>query len=401
MAQTLAKPQNEGVRLRQIGTLICIVATAGAVAILALVAAALIGRGVTVGTLWPTYGPGIVLLALAFLACTLVLRPISSLGPFAPLTAGAATIGALLIVAAIQSAVLRAGGSLAPQLGLSLEPIALGAPDQRQTIVTPDGARLTESIYRPAGGYRTPTPMLVYVHGGGWTGGTADGNAHDLRWFADHGWLVISLDYRLASATQPTWNTATSDVLCGLNWAAANADRLGGDRSRIALIGDSAGGTLALTASYAAAGGRRLSACSSPPPRVGAVVAGSPLIDLAYSYEHGQPSGEIAPKTFIAQYLGGPPAQHADRVAAVAPATWLGADVPPTLLIVPARDALVPPEGDDAFMARAGTVEGTVQRVDIPFAGHVFYHRAAGSMGNYGYLTIIARYLKDRGLAPH
>jgi acetyl esterase/lipase len=340
------------------------------------------------------------MLSLACLACTLVLRPLAGLGPVASLAAGAATALSFLIVTMIQLAIIGAGGALAPQLGLSLAPIGSGAPDLRETFVTPDGARLTHSIYKPAGGYRIPTPMLLYVHGGGWIGGDPDGSAHDLRWFADHGWLVISLDYRLASPTHPTWNSATSDVVCGLDWAAANAERLGGDVSHIAVVGDSAGGTLALTASYAIAAGSRVSVCTGPHPKVGAVVAGSPVIDLKHSYEHGLPQPGREPTNFIVRYLGGPPAQHPDRVAAVSPAHYLAKGAPPTLLIVPAQDTFIPPEGSDGFVAAARAAEVPVERVDIPFAGHTFYHRAAGSVGNYGYLTIIRSYLTKRGLAP-
>jgi acetyl esterase len=102
-------------------------------------------------------------------------------------------------------------------------------------------------IYTPAdrelacGGRR---PVLVYYHGGGWTLGslaTYDSLCRALS--RDSGGLVVSVDYRLAP--EHPFPAAVADAHLALEWVARHADDLGGDAGRLAVGGDSAGGTLA------------------------------------------------------------------------------------------------------------------------------------------------------------
>jgi len=86
-------------------------------------------------------------------------------------------------------------------------------------------------------------PILVWYHGGGFTIGdldTADRTCRKLA--AGTGALVVSIDYRL-SPEQP-FPAAADDCMSALRWIASNGASLGGDPSRIAVGGDSAGGNL-------------------------------------------------------------------------------------------------------------------------------------------------------------
>ena len=86
--------------------------------------------------------------------------------------------------------------------------------------------------------------MLLYTHGGGFTIGsvaTHDILCRELARLA--GCMVVSLDYRLAP--EHRFPTASNDAWDALQWLAANAERLGADPQRLAVGGDSAGGTLA------------------------------------------------------------------------------------------------------------------------------------------------------------
>lgn len=110
------------------------------------------------------------------------------------------------------------------------------------TIPTRDGHALPARLYAPATG--TPLPVLLYTHGGGFTIGsiaTHDILCRELARLA--GCMVVSLDYRLAP--EHRFPTATNDAWDALAWLHANAARLRADASRIAVGGDSAGGTLA------------------------------------------------------------------------------------------------------------------------------------------------------------
>ncbi|WP_255581767.1 alpha/beta hydrolase [Cupriavidus sp. AU9028] len=125
---------------------------------------------------------------------------------------------------------------IAPQPVFAVEDLAVPARD---------GHSLRVRLYRPraaAAGERLP--LLVYYHGGGFTVGSV--NSHDAlcRMFcAQADTVVASVDYRLG----PEWKfpTAVHDAQDALRWAFDSANALGVDAARIALGGDSAGGTLA------------------------------------------------------------------------------------------------------------------------------------------------------------
>ena len=105
-----------------------------------------------------------------------------------------------------------------------------------------DGHALPARLYAPSAGQGLP--VLLYLHGGGFTVGSIE--THDVlcRELARlSGAMVVSLDYRLAP--EHRFPTAAHDAWDALAWLAAQAERLGADRTRLAVGGDSAGGTLA------------------------------------------------------------------------------------------------------------------------------------------------------------
>ena len=108
-----------------------------------------------------------------------------------------------------------------------------------------DGAALPARLYAPTARNPTaPLPLLLYLHGGGFTIGsiaTHDILCRELARLA--GCMVVSLDYRLAP--EHRFPTASNDAWDALLWLSANAATLGADATRLAVGGDSAGGTLA------------------------------------------------------------------------------------------------------------------------------------------------------------
>jgi acetyl esterase len=94
-------------------------------------------------------------------------------------------------------------------------------------------------------------PVLLYFHGGGFMVGSPETHEALCKHLAHLAHCaVVSLDYRLAPAH--TFPTAHNDALDALEWLAANAASLGLDPTRIAIGGDSAGGTLAAATAIAA-----------------------------------------------------------------------------------------------------------------------------------------------------
>jgi acetyl esterase len=112
-------------------------------------------------------------------------------------------------------------------------------------VPTRDGATIRARLYHPVEpSWAQPAPALVYHHGGGFTVGSVDTHDALCRMFArDAQCVVLSVDYRLAP--EHRFPVAVDDAFDALNWLHANAGVYGVDLARIALGGDSAGGTLA------------------------------------------------------------------------------------------------------------------------------------------------------------
>ncbi len=112
-----------------------------------------------------------------------------------------------------------------------------------------DGHRLNARLFAPSPG--PGLPVLLYLHGGGFTVGSVATHEPLCRQLAAlAGCAVVSVDYRLA----PQWKfpTAVHDAWDSLQWLHREAPALGLDPARIAVGGDSAGGTLSLVTALTA-----------------------------------------------------------------------------------------------------------------------------------------------------
>ena len=123
----------------------------------------------------------------------------------------------------------------------SLAPEAVGKVADR-TISGP-GGELPVRIYTPAGA--GPFPVIVYFHGGGFVIATIDTYDSSARALANAaGAVVMSVEYR--KGPEHKFPAAHDDAYAAYLWAVRNASQIGGDSTRIALVGESAGGNLAL-----------------------------------------------------------------------------------------------------------------------------------------------------------
>ena len=194
----------------------------------------------------------------------------------------------------------------------------------------PVGAGECARLYAPVERSQAPAtglPVLLYLHGGGFTVGSVA--THDVlcRQLAHlSGAMVVSLDYR--RAPEHKFPTAHNDAWDALQWLAAQAASLGADPARLAVGGDSAGGTLA-------------AACAIHARDTGLKLALQLLIypgttanqdtDSHRRFAHGLVIDEPAITWFFAQYLNSPADREdwrfapllAPDVDGVAPA-WIG-----------------------------------------------------------------------------
>ena len=89
-----------------------------------------------------------------------------------------------------------------------------------------------------------PKPMsaIIHIHGGGWVGGNQHWDS-GLAHFAQHGYFVVSIEYRLDGTAK--WPAQIEDCKCAVRWLRAHALGYGIAPNRIGVIGESAGGHLA------------------------------------------------------------------------------------------------------------------------------------------------------------
>ena len=357
-------------------------------------------HGMLGSALWTTLGPHFVVLSLlAFgLGIFAYRRAPGRLAILGLAVASCASIGSVFITGRIVAATLAAGGTVNPLSSLFLRSMKAGGPDDTVTVATVDGRPLQAAIYRPRLAERT-APVLLYVHGGGFMTGSVTETDADLRWFADLGWLVVSVDYRLFPEGAPTWERAPADVACAAAWLGSHASRLGGDIKRLAYLGDSAGGNLAINLAYAAARGDVHTDCGVV-PGASAVVVQYPAVDPLAIYEHGYPVRGFEPRMLVTGYIGGPPHALPERVRAVSSYTHIHDRAPPTLILAPEKDGLVPAWSVIRFAEHARQAGVDMELVRIPFANHVYNQIAVNSLGNQARRSITLRFLAERGLAP-
>ena len=93
-----------------------------------------------------------------------------------------------------------------------------------------------------------PAPAVVFVHGGGWTGGSAQQYLPHCAYFAQRGAVGISIGYRLMDREHGIPLCACmEDVAAAVAWLREHAVQLGVDSARMAAVGDSAGAHLLLS----------------------------------------------------------------------------------------------------------------------------------------------------------
>ena len=198
-------------------------------------------------------------------------------------------------------------------------------------------------LYRPAG---TGWPVLVFIHGGGWTSGdkglrvgSADIYGNIGRYYAARGIGVAVISYRLQP--QVAWPAQLTDVARAVAWVHANVGRYGGDPDTIVLSGHSAGGQLAARVALDPAA---LTALGVDRRVVRGLVsvsgAGLDLTD-AESWRLGQPRGY-----YEKRFRNGDTSDGWMREAS--PVRFVGPDSPPGLVIYA--------EGDPPELRRQGQV---------------------------------------------
>jgi len=219
-----------------------------------------------------------------------------------------------------------------------------------------DGKRLRLLVMRPARAGDQKAPALVWIHGGAWVAGTPEGYTPHLRYSADIGAVGIAVEYRLISApgknSDPVNKNTIEDCLAdcsdAIKFIRNHADELGIDPKKIIVIGDSAGGHLALC----------LGTLNLPADAKADVVINCNGIS------------DMRIEKWLKYIPSGP--EQAQRAARLSPINFLDSGDVPILTLNGQKDQVVTPEEAETFFVACKKAGIDTEYVLFPDMRHAF-----------------------------
>ena len=302
-------------------------------------------------------------------------------------------VRAIPVAGAVGEALVGFKPKTSPDAPALLKPLRVSAlasmpasPDVRMSTITyasRAGTGLDLDLYR-RNGSRPPEPLVVILHPGSWMGGTRRDLPALNSYLAARGYVVASPSYSLAPEFRHP--AQSQDVSAAIAYLKSNAAKLGIDDTRIAIIGRSAGGQLALIAAY-----------TSGDPSIRGVVAFYAPTDQKWGWEN--PTNPRVYDSFktLRSYLGGSPAENAEGYRTSSPLTYAGARGVPTLLIHGSKDELVSIR-QSARLDSALTAAGAPHLfIEMPWATHGcdwVFNGPCGQISTYAIERFLASVLR-------
>lgn len=231
----------------------------------------------------------------------------------------------------------------------------------RQTVRYGAAAHQQGDLYHP--GVRRP-PVVVLLHGGFWRlpygRDQMDAIARDL---VARGFAVWNVEYCRTGAPEYEWQAANTDVAAGIDHLADLAvSGIDIDLERIAVVGHSAGGQLALCAAARSVS----SPLRTARVRLRVAVGQAPIADLADAHRIDLGNGAVA------ELLGGSPANVPERYRQASPIEMLPLGVR-QLILHGTADDVVPVDLSRRYAQAASAAGDPVELVEFPDAGHMEY----------------------------
>lgn len=215
-----------------------------------------------------------------------------------------------------------------------------------------DGQRLALDLYLPdsAESWSKRRPAIIAVHGGSWVGGSKRDYGPQFARFAEHGYVVAVVDYRLARPGAPSWDKALEDVAAAVDWLGDHAELYAIDTDRLVATGTSAGGMLAAHLGL----GTPATGYTMPKHRVQASVCLSTPASLASLARHRGLKHDP-----VRDLVGGAPDEFAQRAMDASPIAHVTAESRPMLLIHGTDDLWV-------SITQARELQGKLEKMDLP-----------------------------------
>lgn len=186
-----------------------------------------------------------------------------------------------------------------------------------------------------------PLPLLIWVHGGGWQNGSKDGCPPLRAGYAERGYAVASINYRLSG--HATFPAQIEDCKAAIRWLRANAKKYNLDPKRFGVWGSSAGGHL--VALIGTSGGVKEFDVGPNLDQSSAVQAvcdyygPTDFIKFVSTSKYESHATDSSPE---AKLLGGAVLQNKDKAAKVNPITYVTKDDPAFLIVHGDKDGTVP-----------------------------------------------------------
>ncbi|WP_328598586.1 alpha/beta hydrolase [Croceibacterium xixiisoli] len=223
---------------------------------------------------------------------------------------------------------------------------------------------LRARLHRPQPATDQPSPVMLYLHGGGWVLFSIDTHDRLMREYAARaGIAVLGIDYSLAPEAK--FPVAVNEVVGALAWLEAGAAGLGLDPTQLFIGGDSAGANLAVSAC--------LTRRDNGQARLAGMLLNYGAFDPAPTASYTLYAGDDHTlnveemDAFWSAYTDSP-AQLTDPL--VAPLLAQLHDLPPAFLAIAERDILA--DSNHAFAARLRQAGGEVEAVSYAGATHSF-----------------------------
>jgi acetyl esterase/lipase len=240
---------------------------------------------------------------------------------------------------------------------ISQSPVRPIRIERELVFAQPDNVALKLNLYRPLKPGKYPTIIIIY--GGAWREGSPHNDEKFSCYMAYQGYCVISIDYR--HAPQYQFPVQLEDINAALNYIDLNAEKFESDREKIALLGRSAGGHLALLAAYQQ---KRIP--------IKAVISYYGPTNLTEAYQNPPVPDPINTRAVLQDFLGGNPQQLPDLYQQASPINYVRANLPPTLLISPQRDCIVAAKYGRQLAQKLKDNNNVAVYLEIPWAEHAF-----------------------------
>jgi len=247
-----------------------------------------------------------------------------------------------------------------------LEDLTYAVTDEREL-------RLDAYVCEPAPGQRRPA--ILFLHGGGWLGGSKKQFARQAVYLASkHGFFAVCSEYRFSNEAR--FPACFQDAKCAVKWMRAKGNDFNIDPERVAIAGGSSGGHLAAmvattagAAQYEPGGGD--SGCVDLPAHVNLCIPHNAPLDLvALAEERGQ---ALKP---VWELFGADLADMPDGYRDASPFHRAGLETPPMLLLHGEADGTIPCEQSVAMHERLLSLGVDSELEVYPGKGHGWFNRA-------------------------